>query len=151
MEYGYLGMIDYYRLPLNLWYWYRETLLGIKHPEPVKEGIPYAVRITADRTCIGTDGTEDAFIMVEILNQDGNRIANTMEVELEVVSGGAVFPTGKRFVLSPEKRNFYEGLGAIELRSYYAGENRITAKAEGLIMENLLSMQQERSGGRIKS
>lgn len=135
---GYLGMIDYYRLPLNLWYWYRETLLGIKQPEPVKEGIAHAVRITADRTYIGTNGTEDAFIMVEIIDQAGNRIANTMEIVLEVVSGGAVFPTGKRFVFSPGKRNFYEGLGAIELRSYYAGENRITAMAEGLATAELI-------------
>ena len=129
---GYLGMIDYYRLPLNLWYWYRETLLGMKQPEPIKVGIAHALRITADRICIGTNGTEDAFIMVEVIDQACNRIANTMEIVLEVVSGGAVFPTGKRFVFSSEKRNFYEGLGAIELRSYYAGENRITAKAEGL-------------------
>jgi beta-galactosidase len=57
---------------------------------------------------------------------------------LEVVSGGAVFPTGKRFVFSPERRNFYEGLGAIEMRSYYAGENRITAKAEGLAIAELM-------------
>jgi beta-galactosidase len=135
---GYLGMIDYYRLPLNLWYWYRETLLGIKQPEPVKEGIPYAVRITSDRTCMGTNGTEDAFITVEIIDQSGNRIANSMEVELEVASGGAVFPTGKRFVFSPDNKNFYEGLGAIELRSYYAGENRITAKAKGLVTGELL-------------
>ena len=135
---GYLGMIDYYRLPLNLWYWYRETLLGIKQPEPVKEGIAHALRVTADRTCIGTDGTEDAFIMVEIIDQAGSRIANTMEIVLEVVSGGAVFPTGKRFVFSPGKRNFYEGLGAIELRSYYAGENRITAVAEGLAAVELI-------------
>lgn len=131
-------MIDYYRLPLKLWYWYRETLLGIKLPEPVKEGIPYAVRITSDRACMGTDGTENAFIKVEIIDQEGNPIANSMEVELEVVSGGAVFPTGKRFVFSPENKNFYEGLGAIELRSYYAGENRITAKAKGLVTGELI-------------
>lgn len=135
---GYLGMIDYYRLPLNLWYQYREKLLGIKRPEPVKEGVAYGIRIRADRTCIRTDGTEDAFIMVEIIDKEGNRIANTMEVVLEVVRGGAVFPTGKRFVLSPEKGNFYEGLGAIELRSYYAGENKIIAKADGLITGELI-------------
>ncbi|MGB8455737.1 MAG: glycoside hydrolase family 2 TIM barrel-domain containing protein [Anaerocolumna sp.] len=135
---GYLGMIDYYRLPLNIWYWYRENLLGMKPPKPVEEGIPYGVRITADRTTIATDGTEDTHVMAGITDKDGNRIANTMEIVLEVVSGGAIFPTGRTFVLSLEKHNFYEGFGAIELRSYYAGENRIIAKADGLVTRELI-------------
>ncbi len=129
---GYLGMIDYYRLPLKTWYGYRKLLLGIEMPEEVKEGIPYGLRVSSDRMSITTDGTEDAHILVEVIDKDGNRISNTMEVVLEVVSGGAIFPTGKTFILSPERENFYEGLGAIELRSYYAGENRIVARAQGL-------------------
>lgn len=135
---GYLGIIDYYRLPLNIWYWYRETLLGIKPPKPVCKGIPYGLRMTSDVNTVATDGTEDAHITVEVINKDGNRIANTAEIVLEVVDGGAIFPTGKSFVLSPEKQNFYEGLGAIELRSYFAGQNRIIAKAEGLVPAELI-------------
>lgn len=135
---GYMGIVDYYRLPLDTWYWYRETLLGIKPPKPVQMGIPYALRMTADRTVMAADGTEDVHILVEITDKDGNRIANTVEIVLEVADGGAIFPTGKTFVLSPEKHNFYEGLGAIELRSYYAGENRILAKAEGLLPAELI-------------
>ena len=135
---GYLGIIDYYRLPLNSWHWYRETLLGIKPPKPVQKGVPHALRLTADKNVIKTDGTEDAHVLVEIVDKDGNRIANTTEIVLEVVEGGAMFPTGKKFILSPEKRNFYEGLGAIELRSYYSGENRILAKADGLATAELI-------------
>ena len=51
---------------------------------------------------------------------------------LEIIDGGAIFPTGRSIELSPEKENLIEGLGAIELRALYAGEIRIRASAEGL-------------------
>ena len=34
---GSMGMIDYYRLPLACWYWYREHLAGKSAPKPKKE------------------------------------------------------------------------------------------------------------------
>ncbi len=61
-----------------------------------------------------------------------------MEVVLEAVRGGAIFPTGKTFALSPEKSNFIDGLGAIKSHSYYAGENCIIAKVEGLPVGELV-------------
>jgi beta-galactosidase len=135
---GHMGMIDYYRLPLNTWYWYRENLLGIEPPKPVMEGVPYGLKLTADRTVISTDGTEDAHIVVTVVDSEGKGISNSMEVTLEISSGGAIFPTGKTFILSPEKNNLIEGMGAIELRSYFAGGNKIVAKAEGLVSGELI-------------
>lgn len=129
---GNMGMIDYYRLPLNSWYWYRENLLGIKAPEPLKEGLPYGLKLTADRSIISTDGTEDAHIIVNVVDESGKDISNSMEVVLEIVSGPAIFPTGKTIKLSPEKNNLLVGKGAIEVRSYFSGESKIIAKAEGL-------------------
>lgn len=129
---GNMGMIDYYRLPLNTWYWYRENLLRIKAPEPLKEGMPYALKLTADRSIISTNGIEDAHIIVTVIDVNGNEISNSMEVVLEIVSGPAIFPTGKAIKLSPEKNNLLVGKGAIEVRSYFSGESKIIAKAEGL-------------------
>ena len=135
---GHMGMIDYYRLPLNSWYWYRNNLLGIAPLAPVAEGIPYGLKITSDIQIMATDGTEDAHVTVFVVDAKGDHIANSMEIMLEIVSGGAIFPTGKTFILSPEKNNFIQGMGAIELRSYYSGDSKIIAKAEGLISGELI-------------
>ncbi|SDG20435.1 beta-galactosidase [Fontibacillus panacisegetis] len=129
---GSMGMIDYHRLPLGSWYWYRNELLGIAPPPEIREGVPYALRLTADKYVMGTDGTDDAHLIVELLDEQGNRISNTIEVTLEIVQGGAIFPTGRTLVLSPENGSFLDGAGAIEVRSYYAGNNQIVARAEGV-------------------
>ncbi len=134
---GHMGMIDYYRVPLNSWHWYREKFLGIGRPAEICSGVPYALKLSADNTVITCDGVTDAHIIVTVVDKYGRRIANTMEVTLKVEQGGAIFPTGKTFVLTPGK-NFIEGTGAIELRSYYAGESNITAKAAGLISAELI-------------
>lgn len=134
---GHMGFIDYYRLPLKSWYWYRNELLGIAPPESAKEGIPYALQLSADRFRIKTDGTEDTQILVSVINKAGERISNSMPVTLEVLKGGAIFPTGRSILLSPEKESLIDGLGAIELRALYAGEIRILAKAEGLISDEI--------------
>ena len=63
---GHMGMIDYYRLPLNTWYWYRENLLGIQRPAILQEGIPFRIHLAADRTKISSDGTQDAHIIVSV-------------------------------------------------------------------------------------
>ncbi|WP_417297123.1 glycoside hydrolase family 2 protein [Eisenbergiella porci] len=134
---GHMGMIDYYRLPLNTWYWYRENLLGIQRPALLQEGIPFRIHLAADRTEISSDGTQDAHIIVSVMDEQGNRITNSPEVVLEVVSGEGMFPTGKTFVFSPERNNFIEGLGAIELRSYYGGDTIIQARSGGLLGDRL--------------
>ena len=45
------------------------------------------------------------------MDEQGNRISNSPEVVLGIVSGEGIFPTGKTFVFSPERNNFIEGLG----------------------------------------
>ncbi len=133
LKMGHMGMIDYYRLPLNSWFWYRENLRGIKAPEPAKEGIPYELKLSADRVVISTDGTEDAQLVVTVVDAHGRHVANSMEITLEIVSGPAIFPTGKTLVLRPEDKSLLDGKGAIELRSYFSGESKIIAKSEGLV------------------
>lgn len=129
---GHMGMIDYYRLPLRTWYWYREKRRGIPHPADVPEGMPARLSLMSDRTRMGSDGTEDAFLTVALLDAEGKRVSAPCTVILEVTAGGGLFPTGRRFVFSPEKGNFAEGLGAVELRSWYAGEVVVQASSPGL-------------------
>lgn len=129
---GYMGMIDYYRLPLNAWYWYRNELLGIASPQPASEGIAYALRLTADKYEMVTDGTDDTHIIVELIDREGKRISNPLDVELEIVQGGGQFPTGKSMRFSPENNSFLDGMGAIEMRSYFAGTIKVQAKADGV-------------------
>lgn len=129
---GHMGFIDYYRLPLQSWYWYRERLLHIDPPQPLSDGIPYGLQLTADHLSLKTDGTDDAQIVVQVVDQNGHPICNSVAVTLEVEQGGALFPTGRTIRLSPEDENLLEGKGAIELRAFYAGKIRVTAHAAGL-------------------
>ena len=134
---GHMGFIDYYRLPLRSWYWYRNELLRIPPPEELPEGVPHGLRLTADRPVLRTDGTDDAQLVVQVLDGEGRAIRTGVPVTLRVESGGALLPTGRSLTLSPEKGNLLEGMGAIELRAFYAGEIRVTAEAEGLTSASL--------------
>lgn len=129
---GHMGFIDYYRLPLNAWYWYRQELLGIKPPEKPGNGTPAVLALNVDRYTISSDGTEDVHIKVTVEDAQGHRVMGSPDILLEVISGGGIFPTGKSFQLSQEKGNLIEGSGAIELRSYYAGDVIVRASSEGL-------------------
>lgn len=134
---GHMGMIDYYRLPLDTWYWYRENLAGIPRPEIPRKGTPARVRLTADRLQLKSDGTEDVKIVAEVLDGEGKRIDCNPEIELQVAEGPGRFPTGRTFRLSPEKENLIQGIGAITLRPFGGGEIVIRAVCEGLSCDEL--------------
>ena len=129
---GHMGFIDYYRLPLRSWYWYRHALRGIDPPEPVPDGVPRRLLLTADKAALKTDGTDDAQLVVRVADGEGRHIAAGVPVTLRVEEGGALFPTGRELTLSPEKGSLLEGMGAIELRAFYAGSIRVTASSPGL-------------------
>lgn len=129
---GSMGMIDYYRLPLACWYWYREHLAGKEAPEPKQKGTPYQIRLSSDVSEFAANGQEDAWICAELLDKEGNPIANEIELTLTVVKGDGIFPTGKCITFSPEKSSMLDGLAAIEFRSWYGGENVIRAEASGV-------------------
>lgn len=129
---GSMGMIDYYRLPLACWYWYREHLAGKSAPKPKKEGTPFQIRLSSDVNRFRANGQEDAWICAELLDQEGNPISNEIELTFTVEKGDGVFPTGKTITFSPEKKNMLDGLAAIEFRSWYGGENVICATADGV-------------------
>lgn len=129
---GSMGMIDYYRLPLACWYWYREHLAGKRAPKPKKEGTPYQIRLSSDVNRFRANGQEDAWICAELLDQEGNPISNEIELTFTVEKGDGIFPTGKTITFSPEKKSMLDGLAAIEFRSWYGGENVICATADGV-------------------
>ena len=129
---GSMGMIDYYRLPLSCWYWYREHLAGKSAPKPKKEGTPFQIRLISDVNRFRANGQEDAWICAELLDQEGNPISNEIELTFTVEKGDGIFPTGKTITFSPEKKNMLDGLAAIEFRSWYGGENVICATADGV-------------------
>ncbi|MBO9589824.1 glycoside hydrolase family 2 TIM barrel-domain containing protein [Devosia sp.] len=131
-EMGRMGFIDYFRVPLRSWYWYRENLAGIPSPVWPQPGTPTALRLTTDRQFIATDGTDDAFLTVELVGASGERVAVDQAVRLEVIEGGGIFPTGTALELSPENKGFVDGIGAIEFRSYYAGPIVVRATSEGV-------------------
>lgn len=53
-----MGFIDYSRLPLKAWYWYRQTYTGVP-AEFSKEGTGDHLELTASQDTIPNDGTAD--------------------------------------------------------------------------------------------
>ena len=124
-SYGDMGYVDYYRLPLNIWYYYRETRTGVE-PEFSQDGTPSKLQLTASSTTIKNDGTSDTHIIVTVTDDEGNWLNDEPEVTLEVVDGPGIFPTGKSITFKPQD-SMRDGKAAIEFRSYYAGNTTIKA------------------------
>lgn len=138
-----MGMIDYFRLPKRQYYWYVEALKkGNRHPiEPEwpKEGTPHHLMLEASTTLLSSnDGTDDAQLIVTILDRNGKHISNSVPVTLTIVSGPGEFPTGRSIRFMPPSDNeasdisIRDGQAAIAFRSYHAGKTLIHATAEGL-------------------
>ncbi|MEO6233316.1 MAG: glycoside hydrolase family 2 TIM barrel-domain containing protein [Ferruginibacter sp.] len=133
-DFGLMGMIDYFRLPKNMWYWYRNEYKHISPPEPATNGTPLKLKLTADKMVIAnTNGTDDIFLVVSVLDKDGKQLSNSPDVTLEIVSGPGEFPTGTSITFS-EASDIYirDGKAAIEFRSYFGGKTIIKATSAGL-------------------
>ena len=140
-----MGMVDYYRLPKNQWYWYRANkarwsgTTNIADPTPVAReqstnGTATSMTLEPGRyssTTITDDGTTDTQLMVTMRNASGTWVNNSRAVTLTVTSGPGILPGGKSYTFNPGTQTF-DGKAAIEFRSYYAGTTTITAKSAGL-------------------
>ena len=125
-----MGFIDYSRLPLKAWYWYRQTYTGVP-AEFSKEGTGDHLELTASQDTIPNDGTADTHLIVTVKDENGDWVNQSPTVTLEVVEGPGVFPTGK--VMSLTGGNLMrDGKGATEFRSYYSGTTVIEATAPGM-------------------
>ncbi|MDA1361013.1 hypothetical protein O1R50_15385 [Glycomyces luteolus] len=129
---GLQGLADYFRRPKRAYYWYREQLRGIAPPVFPEPGTAAALRLRTDTETIPTDGTGDARIEVELVDERGVRVADDRPIRLTVVEGEALFPSGQSITLSPETSSVWDGAGAIEVRSYAPGSQRIRATADGM-------------------
>lgn len=125
-----MGMIDYYRLPLNTWYWYREKNRGVPAEHSII-GTATQMELTASENTMTNDGTEDVQIILTMKDEKGNWVNTVKKVTLEVVSGPGVFPSGKIYEFVPGK-TMLDGKAAIEFRSYYPGETVIRATSPGM-------------------
>ena len=79
------------------------------------------------------DGTDDAQIIVTVVDKDGRAISNCPPVTLAVESGPGEFPTGPSITFAPDSDiTIRDGQAAMEFRSYYAGKTAIRATSPGL-------------------
>jgi beta-galactosidase len=133
-RFGAMGFVDYFRLPKRQWYWYRNEYLHIPPPAWPSNGTPAALKLTADKTTLNSvDGTDDAQIIVTVVDKDGKPISNCPTVSLAIASGPGQFPTGPGITFAPDSDiTIRDGMAAIEFRSYYAGKTVIRATSPGL-------------------
>ena len=133
-KFGSMGMIDYFRLPKRQYYWYRNEFKHIPPPAWPGNGIPAGLTLTADKTTLqSVDGTDDAQLIVGIVDRSGVALSNCAPVTLTVESGPGEFPTGPSITFAPDSDiAIRDGLAAMEFRSYYAGKTVIRATSPGL-------------------
>ncbi len=132
--FGAMGFVDYFRLPKRQWYWYRNAYRHIPPPEWPSEGVAAGLRLTADKTVLqSADGTDDAQLILTVVDTNGKALNNSPPVTLTLVSGPGEFPTGPSITFAPDSDiAIRDGMAAIEFRSYYAGKSVIRATSPGL-------------------
>ncbi len=133
-RFGAMGLVDYFRLPKRAWYWYRNAYLHIAPPAWPSNGVSATLTLTADKTILkSVDGTDDAQIIVTVVDKDGTALANCPPVTLTIESGPGEFPTGPAITFAPDSDiAIRDGQAAMEFRSYYAGKTLIRATSPNL-------------------
>jgi len=133
------GIVDYFRLPKRAWYWYRNAYANVPPPTWPISGTPAALQLAADKTALAAvDGTDDAQLIVTVVDSKGNPVSNNVPVTLSITSGPGEFPTGTSITFTPSSTSdqsdiaILDGKAAIEFRSYYAGTSVITATSPNL-------------------
>jgi hypothetical protein len=133
-RFGAMGMVDYFRLPKRQWYWYRNEYRHIPPPAWPLSGTPAGLRLTADKATLqSVDGTDDAQLIVTVVDKHGKALDNSPPVTLAIASGPGEFPTGPSITFDPDSDiTIRDGSAAMEFRSYYAGRTVIRATSPGL-------------------
>lgn len=133
-NFGAMGLIDYFRLPKRQYFWYRNEYRRIPPPEWPNPGVPAGLSLMSDKNTLKrVDGTDDAQLIVRVLDQAGRPISNAVPVTLTIESGPGEFPTGPAITFAPDSDiAIRDGEAAIEFRSYFAGKTSIRATSPGL-------------------
>jgi beta-galactosidase len=132
------GIIDYFRIPKRSYYWYRNAYAKVPPPTWPSAGTPAALKLTSSTTTLSAvDGTEDAWLLVSVLDAAGKAISNNVPVTLTLKSGPSEFPTAPSITFTPSGSGAASDIAilegqAIEFRSYYSGTSVIEATSPGL-------------------
>jgi hypothetical protein len=139
-HFGCMGMVDYFRLPKRQWYWYRNAYRNIPPPTWPQGGTPAGMLLTTDKSFLkAVDGTEDAQIIVTVVDRNGTHLSNSPPVTLSIQSGPGEFPTGRTISFDPGSDiAIRDGQAAMEFRSYNSGTTVIQASSPGLADANLI-------------
>jgi hypothetical protein len=84
------------------------------------------------------DGTQDAWLLVTVVDSAGKPLSNNVPVTLTITSGPGEFPTGPTITFTPSGSGaasdiaILDGQAAIEFRTYYAGTSIVEATSPGL-------------------
>jgi beta-galactosidase len=134
IEFGSMGMIDYFRIPKRQYYWYRNQYAGVPPPVWPVPGVPARLDLSADKTTIqGTQGHDDVHLLVTVKDKDGRALSESPDVRLDIESGPGAFPTGRSITFSRQSLvAIRDGQAAISFRSYYADKTRIRATSPGM-------------------
>lgn len=134
IEFGSMGMVDYFRIPKRQYYWYRNEYAGVAPPAWPVPGQAARLRLSADKTTInGTQGHDDVHLMVTVEDSAGRQLSNSPDVSLRIERGPGEFPTGRAITFRKDTLvAIRDGQAAIDFRSYYAGTTRIRASSPGL-------------------
>jgi beta-galactosidase len=138
-SYGIMGVVDYFRIPKRSYYWYRNAYAKVAPPTWPASGTPAGLKLTTSTTTLtAVDGTQDAWLLVTVVDSAGKPLSNNVPVTLTITSGPGEFPTGPSITFTPAGGGaasdiaILDGQAAIEFRTYYAGTTVIEATSPGL-------------------
>ncbi len=107
-------------------------------------GAPASIRLTADRSAVKAEFGDLSYVLVELLDAQGNLVPNaTNEVFLTVSGAGCLLAVGSRNPVSEEpytgnRRKFHEGwVMAVVRADGEKGEIVLAASADGIPASNL--------------
>jgi beta-galactosidase len=133
------GIVDYFRIPKRSYYWYRNAYAKVAAPTWPTSGTPAGLKLTSSTTTLSAvDGTEDAWLLVTVVDASGKPISNNVPVTLTIKSGPGEFPTGPSITFTPSGSgsasdiSILDGQAAIEFRTYYSGTTVIEATSPSL-------------------
>jgi hypothetical protein len=133
------GLVDNFRIPKRAYYWYQNTYAKVPPPTWPTVGTAAGLKLTSSTTTLtAVDGTQDAWLLVTVVDSSGKAISNNATVTLTIKSGPGEFPTGPSITFTPTGGGaasdiaILDGQAAIEFRTYYAGTSVIEATSPGL-------------------
>jgi hypothetical protein len=130
---------DFFRIPKRSYYWYRNAYAKVPPPTWPTAGTAAGVKLTASTTTLSTvDGTQDAWLLVTVVDSSGKPISNNVPDTLTIKSGPGEFPTGPSITFTPPGMgtasdiSIRDGRRRSNSAPYYSGSSVIEATSAGL-------------------